>query len=135
MRIEINLASAKIEELEKLKSLIKNTIKAKEEEQQRQRDREMIKTYCNFLIENIYFFLSCKFKIEKEGILYRYIKNFLESQDKQEWIKENFLLTISNLNIEVCQNYKLEDIKLLNTHDTSMLLCDFKTELNRLNVG
>ena len=135
MRIEINLTSAKIEELEKLKSLIKNTIKAKEEEQQRQRDREMIKTYCNFLIENIYFFLSCKFKIEKEGILYRYIKNFLESQDKQEWIKENFLLTISNLNIELCQNYKLEYIKLLNTHDTSMLLCDFKTELNRLNVG
>ena len=134
MRIDINLASAKIEELEKLKSLIENTIEAQKVEQQRQRDREMIKTYRNCLIENVNFFLSQKLVIEDGEILHHYIKHFIQCHDKPTWIKENFWTVMKNLIIELCDNYKTKCKKRLSKHDTYMLLCEFKTELNKVEL-
>lgn len=134
MRIDINLASAKIEELEKLKSLIENTIEAQKVEQQKWRDKKMIKTYRDYLIENVNFFISSNLIIEMEEMLHHCIKHFIQCHDKQEWIKENFSLVMENLIIELCYNYKTRCKKRLSEHDTYMLLCEFKTELSKVNV-
>ena len=134
MDIEIEFKNTSLEELVKLKSLIENKIKEKEEEQQRQKERLMIHTYRICLIENIKILLRCKPRITDKGELYSYIKNFIESTNKQEWIKEYFVPTMAIINTELCKHFKLRLYELLNEHDTYMLLCDFKVELSKIEL-
>ena len=134
MDIEIEFKNTSLEELGKLKSLIENKIKEKEAEQQRQKERLMIHTYRICLIENIKILLRCKPRITDKGELYSYIKNFIESTDKQEWVKEYFVPTMAVINTELCNHFKLRLYELLNEHDTYMLLCDFKTELSKVEL-
>ena len=134
MTLEINLDTATMEELEYFKNIIELKIGEIELAQERLKNREMINTYRICLIENIKILLSCKPRIENEGELYKYIKNFIESTDKQEWIKEYFLQKMAIITIELCQQFKFRLDEVLNEHDTYMLLCDFKVELSKIEL-
>lgn len=134
MEVKLPLATAKIEDLEKLKALIENTIEAKKEEEQRQKGEEMTKTYRDCLIANVDFFISHKLTIDSGRMFHHCIKHFMECNTKKEWLKENFLLIMDNLTVELCNNFRPRRKSLLSEHDTYMLLCEFKTELSRVEL-
>lgn len=134
MTLTLNIDNATMDDLKHLKEQIENKIKEKEVEQQRQREKLMINTYRICLIENIKILLRCKPRIPDKGELYSYIKNFLESTDKKEWLKKCFVPTMAVINIELCHSFKVRLYELLNEHDTYMLLCDFKVELSKIEL-
>ena len=133
MIIEINLVSAKIEELEKLKSLIENTIVEKEKEKQRNIDIKMINKYREVLVTNIKLLLNTQPTILEFGDFIQLLHSFEHSPNKTEFIKIYFGDFIKSIMNEISfQFHDKTDIMIITTKNSEKYLTDFIKELERI---
>ena len=134
MTLEIDLDTATMEELEYFKNIIELKIGEKELAQERLRDREMVKTYRTCLIENLKILISCNPRIKDgEKGLKACIKDFMKSNDKHQWLRENFLIKLECILCEICYQYSYRH-HLLDRKETIFLLGEFLRALEKLEV-
>lgn len=135
MHIEIDLDTATMEELNHFKSIIELKIREIELAQERQKDKDMLRTYRNCLIGNVYSLRSCNPRINDEKVgLKSLIKDFVKSDDKQLCLKENFVRILTYLTMEIYSQYQHRSNTLLDRKETQFLLGEFLRELDKIEV-